>query len=79
MEAKICPVCGRLHTARTKDNLCKKHAWQLQKYGKFLDSNPRTKFDPNEIRIRESECELDVYDLKGNVIQTFKFDTEDYP
>jgi hypothetical protein len=74
----VCPVCGRLHTYKTKDYLCKKHLQQLKKFGKFLDTSPRTKFDPNEIRIIENICELDVYDLSGNVIQTFKFDAEDY-
>ena len=74
----ICPVCGRVHTSKTKDNLCKKHLQQLKKFGKVLDHNPRNKFDPNEIRINGDVAELDVYDLSGNVIKTFKFDSEDY-
>lgn len=74
----ICPVCGRVHTSKTKGNLCKKHLQQLKKYGEFKDHNPRNKFDPNEIRIKGEVAELDVYDLSGNVIKTFKFDSEDY-
>ena len=74
----ICPVCGRVHTSKTKDNLCKKHLQQLKRFGEFKDHNPRNKFDPNEIRINGEVAELDVYDLSGNVIQTFKFDSEDY-
>lgn len=74
----ICPVCGRVHTSKTKDNLCKKHLQQIKKFGKVLDHNPRNKFDPNEIRISGDVAELDVYDLSGNVIKTFKFDSEDY-
>jgi len=74
----ICPVCGRVHTCKTKDNLCKKHLSQMKKFGKVLDHNPRNKFDPNEIRINGNVAELDVYDLSGNVIKTFKFDSEDY-
>lgn len=78
IEKKVCPVCGRLHTYKMSNSLCKKHYHQFQKFGKFLDSNPRTKFDPNEIRIIGNIAELDVYNLKGEVIQTFKFDAEDY-
>lgn len=74
----ICPVCGRVHTSKTKDNLCKKHLQQIKRFGKVLDHNPRNKFDPNEIRINGDIAELDVYDLSGNVIKTFKFDSEDY-
>ena len=74
----ICPVCGRVHTCKTKDNLCKKHLQQFKKFGEFKDHNPRNKFDPNEIRINGDTAELDVYDLSGNVIKTFKFDSEDY-
>lgn len=79
MYNKVCPVCGRLHTYKSFNSLCKKHLHQLQKYGKFLDNNPRTKFDPNEIRIKGDIAELDIYNLQGNVIKTFKFDAEDYP
>ena len=74
----ICPVCGRVHTCKTKDNLCKKHLQQLKKFGEFKDHNPRNKFDPNEIRIKGDIAELDVYDLSGNVIKTYIFDSEDY-
>ena len=74
----ICPVCGRVHTCKTKDNLCKKHLQQLMRFGEFKDHNPRNKFDPNEIRIKGEVAELDVYDLSGKVIKTFKFDSEDY-
>ena len=74
----ICPVCGRVHTSKNKDNMCKKHSHQMKIYGRVLDHNPRTKFDPNEIRINGEVAELDVYDLLGNVIKTFKFDSEDY-
>lgn len=74
----ICPVCGRVHTCKTKGNLCKKHLQQLKRFGEFKDHNPRSKFDPNEIRIKGEIAELDVYDLSGNVIKTFKFDSEDY-
>lgn len=79
MNYKACPVCGRLHTYRTKESLCKKHYHQLIKYGKTLDNNPRTKFDTNEIRIKGDIAELDLYDLNGNVIKTAIFDAEDYP
>ena len=79
MNYKVCPVCGRLHTRRNSKGLCRKHEHQLLKYGKYLDNNPRTKFDRNEFRIKGIITEVDVYNLKGEVINTYTFDTEDYP
>lgn len=80
MEKHYCIVCGREITGKTSTKYCKKHHHQLTKYGKFLDNNPRTKFDPNEFRFIGSDVvEFDTYDSQGNVVATYKIDAEDYP
>lgn len=80
MTENYCIVCGRKISGKHSTKYCKKHHWQLQKYGKFLDNNPRTKFDPNEFRfIGKDTVEFDTYDVNGNVVSTYKIDAEDYP
>lgn len=75
-----CIVCGRIISGKHSTKYCKKHHHQLKKYGKVLDNNPRTKFDPNEFRfIGNDVVEFDTYDVNGNVIATYKIDAEDYP
>lgn len=76
---KICPICGRVNNRENANGYCRKHQAQLDKYGKVLDSNPRTKFDPNEFRIKGDVCEMDTYLLSGEVDRTYTFDAEDYP
>lgn len=76
-KTRICPQCGRIHFSTNL--LCPKHSRQLRDYGKFLDNNPRTVYDPNEIRIKGDYAEVDVYDKQANVSQTFIIDTEDVP
>lgn len=81
-ERYFCKHCGReILTSNHGTTYCRKHGFQLEKYGKFLDSNPRNKFDPNEFRFLKGDIvEFDVYDLyNSNVIATFKIDSEDYP
>lgn len=74
-----CIVCGRKITSKSSSKYCKKHLNQIKKYGKPLDNNPRTKFDPNEFRfIGNDVVEFDTYDVSGNVIATYKIDAEDY-
>lgn len=76
-KTRICPQCGKIHFSTNL--LCPKHSKQLRKYGKFLDNNPRTIYDPNEIRVKGDYAEVDVYDKQANVQQTFIIDTEDIP
>lgn len=76
-KTRICPQCGKIHFST--NYLCPKHSNQLQKYGKFLDNNPRTIYDPNEIRIKENYAEVDTYDKEGNIQKTFIIDIEDVP
>lgn len=62
---RVCPQCGRVHTFASKDNYCEKHYYQLHRYGKFLDNNPRSIYDPNEYRIEGDITYISVYDKKG--------------
>ena len=41
--------------------------FQIRKYGKCLDSNPRTQYDKNEIVVYDDYAEIIIYD-KGVVI-----------
>jgi hypothetical protein len=80
MKENYCVICGRIISSKCSTKYCKKHHFQLQKYGKVLDNNPRTKFDPNEFRfIGNDIVEFDTYDVSGNVVATYKIDAEDYP
>lgn len=60
-----------------KNGMCIKHYSQFKKFGKCLDTNPRTVWDDNEIRTYENYGEIDTYTNTGEVLNTFKFDLED--
>lgn len=62
---RICPVCGKIHTFVSKENLCEKHYYQKLRYGKFLDNSPRSIYDPNEYRIEGEITYIYVYDKRG--------------
>lgn len=80
MKENYCIICGRKISGKNSTKYCKKHHLQIQKYGKALDNNPRTKFDPNEFRFVGNDIvEFDTYDVNGNVVSTYKIDAEDYP
>lgn len=80
MNEYFCIVCGRKINSKHSTKYCRKHHLQLTKYGKILDNNPRSKFDPNEFRfIGNDVVEFDTYDVNGNVAATYKIDAEDYP
>ena len=57
--------------------MCLKHWNQMRRYGKILDTNPRTVYDSNEVRIYEKYAEVDTYTSTGEVKNTFKIDVED--
>lgn len=81
MKEYYCEVCGRKHSGKHSSHYCRKHQWQIEKYGKVLDTNPRTKFDPNEFRfIGNDVVEFDTYKTPTlEVENTFVIDAEDYP
>lgn len=83
-EEKFCEVCGISSTIKKVVNnklagmcLCKKHLEQFKKFGEFKDSNHRSVFDSNEIRIFNDYAEIDTYDSYGNVVSTFILDKDD--
>lgn len=78
MRISFCKQCGKECSHLTM-GYCKKHYWQLIKFGKCLDSNSRTIFDSNEIRIKENYAEIDTYDAYGNIFKTYLIDIEDIP
>lgn len=77
---KRCDVCGRysLHTiGYYGQHLCNKHYKQIKKYGKPLETNPRTIYDLNEINVVGNIAYIDLYDKSFNVIARAVIDAED--
>ena len=81
MKEYYCTVCGRKHNGKYSSKYCRKHQWQITKFGHVLDNNPRTKYDPNEFRfVGNDVVEFDTYCLPSmRVSNTFIIDAEDYP
>ena len=80
MKEHKCDICGRELTRKIKSHgyvLCDKHYKQYKKYGKFLDNNPRTIYDRNELQISNDITYIDLYDQKCNVIAQAIIDTDD--
>ena len=80
MKEHICEICGKTSFKKyTADRrtVCLKHYKQYRRYGRFLDSNPRTIYDKNEIRLVGDTAFMDLYDKNCNVIATVEFDRED--
>ena len=73
---KICSQCGR-DTDKLKKGLCQKHYFQIRKYGKCLDSNPRTQYDKNEIVVYDDYAEIIIYDKDCNEKCRALIDIED--
>ena len=75
---RICPQCGRTHNHSNKKGYCEKHYCQLLRYGRFLDSSPRSLYDPNEYRVEGEITYIHVYDKHGNKLPVeVIIDTED--
>lgn len=80
MKEYYCEACGRKHNGKYSSHYCRKHVWQIKKYGKLLDNNPRTKFDKNEFRFKDGYVEFDTYNEPCmHLNKTYIIDTEDYP
>lgn len=80
MKEHKCDICGRELARKIKSHgytLCDKHYKQYKKYGKFLDNNPRTIQDRNELHICGDVTYIDLYDKNCNVIAQAIIDTED--
>lgn len=77
-----CEICGReifkKHSLRGYKCLCSKHMHQLINHGRFLDSNPRTSSDLNEIIIEGEVSKICLYEAAtSNIIDYAIIDTED--
>lgn len=80
MKKYFCIACGREHDGKHSSKYCRKHKWQLDKFGELLDSNPRTKYDPNEFRFVGGHVEFDTYSCPSqDVCKTYIIDADDYP
>lgn len=77
-----CEFCGRPMKKKIKSHghiFCTKHYNQFRKYGKVLDTNPRTAFDRNEFHVHGPVTYIDLYDKNQNVVAQAIIDTEDLP
>ena len=80
MKEHICEVCGRRSKNKIVSHgmiLCNKHYKQFKKYGRFLDNNPRTIYDPNEYHIYGDITYIDLYDKNCEKVAQVIIDTED--
>jgi hypothetical protein len=79
---KNCEVCGRKDknvylSKKANLSLCPKHLYQYKKNGKFLDTNPRTVNDLNEIVVHEDYAEITLYDSRQNETARALIDKDD--
>ena len=77
-----CEVCGRMWRKKLKADgktVCNKHYKQFKKYGKFMDSSPRTQRDKNEIIYEKDYAKICLYDRYYNIIAYALIDLEDVP
>lgn len=75
-----CEICGRPLFRKIVSHgtiYCNKHYRQFKKYGRVLDTNPRTIYDPNEYHINGDITTIDLYDKHCNKIAEAIIDTED--
>lgn len=77
-----CEICNRESAKKISYGgytLCSKHMHQLQKYHKFLDSNPRTQKDLNEYRVDTERgiAIFNLYDQRQNKVSEFIIDIDD--
>lgn len=82
MKEHKCDICGRMVKNKIKSHgyvLCYKHYNQFKKYGKFLDNNPRTMYDPNEIRVENGVAYISLYNKQMEKIAETMVDIQDLP
>ena len=71
-----CEHCGR-EANRLRRGLCPKHYNQILKYGEFLDNNPRTRYDENEIIKYDDYAEIVIYNHHCEEIARALIDLDD--
>lgn len=75
-----CCVCGRSLFRKIVSHghvYCAKHCNQIKKYGKTLDTNPRTIQDKNEIIIDDKIARIKIYNKNSEQIAEAIIDAED--
>lgn len=80
MKNNKCDICGRMNKKKIAyygQSLCPKHYNQIKKYGRTLDTNPRTIYDKNEINVYGDIAVIDLYDRSQNKISEAIIDSED--
>ena len=77
----ICEVCGRIIEGKVYHSdrkvVCLKHYNQFKRSGQFLDNNPRTIYDKNEIIIYGNIAHVIMYNTVQYPIGYAIIDTED--
>lgn len=77
----VCEVCGRIIEGRSYYSdgkvVCNKHHYQFKKFGQFLDNNPRTIYDKNEIIIYGDIAHVILYNIDQYPIGYAIIDTDD--
>lgn len=68
-----CDICGKILKNKTVHNafgktLCGKHYMQKQKHGIFLDNEPRSIADRNDIITYDNHCEIILRNLKQEIV-----------
>lgn len=74
---KACIVCGSTYKCQNykgKDTYCNKHYLQMNRYGKIKE---RTKFDKNEIVLKEDYAEIMLYNNECEIIDKAFIDLDD--
>ena len=75
-----CDICGRPLKRKIQCyglTLCYKHYMQARRNRWALDTNPRTVFDMNDIRVIDGVAYMDLYDKRAEKVATTIFDAED--
>lgn len=73
-----CKCCGRELDMKYKHELCDKHYSQIKEFNTFLDDNPRTLSDPNEIKIIDEVAHISLYDnFQEEIDEVIIIDQED--
>ncbi len=81
---RTCDICGKKGnvgyiTFLVAENLfcCKKHRWQYEKFGKFLDNNPRSIKDRNQIIEYADYAEIILYNKNSDEVARALIDIDD--
>lgn len=76
-----CSVCGItsdvktvIYRSKCDAILCDKHWYQMRTKGRITDPTPRSCFDKNDYWIVDDVVYMNLYNRKGEIVDTVKFD-----